>query len=224
MRPDYSLYLILDPDLAAGRPLTELAEEALEGGVTMLQLRYKGKNMREFLKLARQIRKICLPFQVPLIINDRLDIALAAGAEGAHVGQEDLPAQEARQILGPDRILGVSATCLKEAEEAERTGASYIGLGSIFPTSSKADAGRPIGAEVIAEVSRAIRIPVVAIGGIHLGNVEEVIRRGASGVAVISAIMHAQDSKEAARKMKQAIQRGRISVQGDRSPQQEEAK
>jgi thiamine-phosphate diphosphorylase len=224
LRPDYSLYLILDPDLAAGRPLTELAEEALEGGVTMLQLRYKGKNMREFLKLARQIRKICLPFQVPLIINDRLDIALAAGAEGAHVGQEDLPAQEARQILGPDRILGVSATCLKEAEEAERTGASYIGLGSIFSTSSKADAGRPIGAEVIAEVSRAIRIPVVAIGGIHLGNVEEVIRRGASGVAVISAIMHAQDSKEAARKMKQAIRRGSISVQGDRSPQQEEAK
>ena len=85
MRPDYSLYLILDPDLTAGRPLTELAEEALEGGVTMLQLRYKGKNMREFLKLARQIRKICLPFQVPLIINDRLDIALAVGAEGAHV-------------------------------------------------------------------------------------------------------------------------------------------
>jgi thiamine-phosphate diphosphorylase len=190
----------------------------------MLQLRYKGKNMAEFLKLARQIRKICLPFQVPLIINDRLDIALAVDAEGVHVGQEDLPAHEARQILGPDRVLGVSATCLKEAEEAERVGASYIGLGSIFSTSSKADVGRPIGTEAIAEVSRAIRIPVVAIGGIHLGNVEEVIRRGAAGVAVISAIMHAQDSKEAARKMKQAIQRGRISVQGDRSPQQEEAK
>ncbi len=190
----------------------------------MLQLRYKGKNMREFLELARRIRQICLQRKVPFIVNDRLDIALAIGAEGGHVGQEDLPAQEARQILGPGRILGVSATCLKEAEEAERVGASYIGLGSIFSTSSKADVGRPIGTEAIAEVSRAIRIPVVAIGGIHLGNVEEVIRRGASGVAVISAIMHAQDCKRAAREMKQAIQRGRISVQGDHSPQWEEVK
>ena len=222
--PDYSLYLVLDPDLAADRPLTELAKEAIQGGVTMLQLRYKGKNMREFLELARRIRQICLPCKVPFIINDRLDIALAAGAEGAHVGQEDLPAREARQILGADRILGVSATCLKEAEEAERVGASYVGLGSIFCTGSKADAGHPIGTEVITEVSKALRIPVVAIGGIHLGNVEEVIRRGASGVAVISAIMHAEDGKEAARQMKKAIQRGRFLAQGDNSPQQEEAK
>ena len=222
--PDYSLYLVLDPDLAAGRPLTELAREALKGGVTMIQLRYKGSKTREFLELARQIRRICLSFGVPLIINDRLDVALAVEAEGAHVGQEDLPAQEARQILGPDRILGVSATCLREAEEAEKIGASYVGLGSIFSTGSKADAGRPIGTEAIREVSRAIRIPVVAIGGIQLGNVEEVIRRGASGVAVISAIIHAKDTKEAAQQMRKAIQSGRISAPGDHSPQQEEVK
>lgn len=222
--PDYSLYLVLDPDLAAGRPLTEMAREALEGGVTMIQLRYKGSKTREFLELARQIRRICLSFGVPLIINDRLDVALAVDTEGVHVGQEDLPAQEARQILGPERILGVSATCLREAKEAEKIGASYVGLGTIFSTSSKADAGRPIGTEAIWEISQAIRIPVVAIGGIHLGNVEEVIRRGASGVAVISAIMHAKDIKEAAQQMRKAIQRGRTSAPGDHSPQQEEVK
>jgi thiamine-phosphate pyrophosphorylase len=222
--PDYSLYLVLDPDLTAGRPLTQVAREALEGGVTMMQLRYKGNKTREFLELAHQIRQICLSFRVPLIVNDRLDVALAVDAEGAHVGQEDLPAREARRILGRHRILGVSATCLREAEEAEEIGASYVGLGTIFSTSSKADACRPLGVEAIGEVSQALRIPVVAIGGINLQNAEEVIRKGAAGVAVISAILHARDSKEAARQLKAAIQRGMISASRSHSPDQEEVK
>lgn len=207
--PDYSLYLILDPQLTPNRPLAELAKEAIEGGVTMLQLRCKEAKPREFLELAQEIKEISAPSGVPLIINDRLDIALAAEAEGVHLGQEDLPAREARRILGPDRILGISAGCLKEAREAERIGASYVGLGSIFPTGSKADAGQPIGLEVIAQVSQSLRIPVVAIGGIHLGNVEEVIKKGASGVAVISALLQAEDLKEAAQQMKKAIARGK---------------
>jgi len=206
---DYSLYLILDPELAPGRPLTELAREAIGGGVSMLQLRYKGAKAREFLELAHRIKGISAEFGVPLIINDRLDIALAVGADGVHLGQEDLPAQEARRILGSQMILGISAGCLKEAQEAESAGASYIGLGSIFPTSTKPDAGSPIGAEVIAEVSRAVRIPVVAIGGIQVDNAEEVIQKGASGVAVISAILQAKDSRKAAQQLKMVIERAK---------------
>ncbi|MDH7498830.1 MAG: thiamine phosphate synthase [candidate division NC10 bacterium] len=206
---DYSLYLVLDPELAPARPLTELAREAIEGGVSLLQLRYKGGKCREFLELAKRMKEISAEGRVPLIINDRLDIALAAGADGVHLGQEDLPPQEARRILGPQIILGVSAANLQEAQEAERAGASYLGLGSIFPTASKPDAGRPIGTEVIAEVSRAVHIPVVAIGGIQIDNVEEVIRKGASGVAVISALLQAPDIKKAAQQLKMAIERAR---------------
>jgi len=209
MSIDYSLYLILDPELAPPRPLAELAREAIEGGVSVLQLRYKGGKSREFLKLAKRIKEISAECGIPLIINDRLDIALAAGADGVHLGQEDLPPQEARRILGSQVILGVSAASLEEAQEAEGAGASYIGLGSIFPTSSKPDAGRPIGTEIISEVSRSVRIPVVAIGGIQIDNAEEVIRKGASGVAVISAILQARDTKKAAQQLKMVIERAR---------------
>ena len=222
---DYSLYLVLDPELARGRPLTEVAREAIEGGVSMLQLRYKGAKAREFLELAQRIKEVSAECRIPLIINDRLDIALAAGADGVHLGQEDLPSQEARRILGSQMILGVSAGCLQEAQDAENAGASYIGLGSIFPTSSKPDAGRPIGAGVIAEVTQVVRIPVVAIGGIQVDNAEEVIQKGASGVAVISAILQAKDSKRAAQQLKMAIERARarrISAEGKQFPGQEE--
>ena len=207
--PDYSLYLILDPWLAPSRPLSELAEEAIEGGVSMLQLRYKGEKAREFFELAREIREVSRRHGVPLIINDRLDIALATGAGGVHVGQEDLPAGETRRILPQDMILGVSAASLEEAKEAERMGASYIGLGSIFATSSKPDAGKPIGTERIAEVSRTVEIPIVAIGGIQVANAEEVIEKGASGVAVISAILQAKDPRAAAQQLRTVIERAK---------------
>jgi len=207
--PDYSLYLILDPWLAPSRPLGELAEEAIEGGVSMLQLRYKGEKAREFFGLAKEIKEVSRRHGVPLIINDRLDIALATDAGGVHVGQEDLPGGEARRILPRDMILGVSAASLEDAQEAERMGASYVGLGSIFPTGSKPDAGKPIGTEIIAEVSRIVQIPIVAIGGIQVANVEEVMEKGASGVAVISAVLQAKDPKAAARHLRTIIERAK---------------
>jgi thiamine-phosphate pyrophosphorylase len=204
--------LVLDPELAPDRPLTELAKEAIEGGVTMLQLRYKGGSGREFFAQAQKIGEITARFRIPLIINDRLDVALAANADGLHLGQDDLPAAEARRLLGSRMILGVSAGCLKEAQEAERAGAFYIGLGSIFPTASKADAGNPIGTEMIREVSQGVQIPVVAIGGIQADNAGEMIQKGASGVAVISAILQARDAKGAAQQLKSAIEKARAKA------------
>jgi thiamine-phosphate pyrophosphorylase len=216
--PDYSLYLILDPELVGGRLLMEVAEEAIAGGVTAVQLRDKRGSARQFLELARRLKELTSRFHLPLIVNDRLDIALAARAEGIHLGQEDLPAAEARAIAGSGMILGVSVSCPEEAREAERSGASYVGLGSIFPTASKTDAGRPLGTDAIAAVCRAVQIPVVAIGGIGVENVAEVIARGAAGVAVISAILQAADPRRAAQELRRSIEASRAQrgmQQGD---------
>lgn len=205
MRIDYSLYLVADAEFAAGRDLPALVASAVEGGVTAVQLRAKGLPVRDFLDLALRIAERLEGTGVPLIVNDRVDIALACGAAGAHLGQEDLPVPEARKILGAKRIIGVSVNTLEEAREAEKRGADYVGLGPVFPTSTKETTLAVIGAGGVAAVKRALKIPVVGIGGISASNAHDVVKAGADGIAVISAILGAPDARRAAAELRKCI-------------------
>ncbi|MFN3929168.1 MAG: thiamine phosphate synthase [Thermoflexus sp.] len=206
MVPDLRVYLILDPALTLGRPPLEIAEAALRGGITMLQLRWKSGPLREMLQLGEALQKLCQRYGVPLLINDRVDVALALRADGVHLGQEDLPPEVARRLLGARALIGVSARTPDQARAAEAAGADYLGTGSVFPTSSKAN---PIliGLEGLATVIRSTRLPVVAIGGVSSENAAACIHAGAAGVAVISAITQAPDPEAAARALRQAVDR-----------------
>lgn len=203
---DFSLYLVADVEFAAGRDLAYLAEEAVRGGVTIVQLRAKGSGTREFLGLATRMAAALKGRSVPLIINDRVDIALACGADGVHLGQDDMPIGKARELLGSTRIIGVSANTLKEAREAERFGADYIGLGPVYATASKVTDLPVLGPEGIRRMRQKLDIPIIAIGGIDAGNAADVRNAGAAGIAVVSAILGAPDAYMAA-----AALRARIS-------------
>jgi thiamine-phosphate pyrophosphorylase len=199
---DLKLYLCTDRRLSLGRPLIKTVEEAIAGGVTMVQLREKDISSREFFHLALEILKVTRAHHIPLIINDRLDIALAAGAEGVHLGQDDLPCSEARRIGGRDLIIGVSAHTSAEALLAEKDGADYLGAGAVFPTGSKADVSALIGVEGLKSIAEAVKIPVIGIGGIGPKNAGAVMKTGAAGIAVISAILSQPDIREAAAALK----------------------
>ncbi len=201
---DLRLYLILDPAFTGGRPLLEIAEAALRGGVTVVQLRWKAGPLREMLSLGEALRDLCRRYGVPFLINDRVDVALALHADGVHGGQEDLPPEVARRLLGPRALIGVSARTPEQAQAAEAAGADYLGVGSVFPTSSKVDPVL-IGLEGLARVARSTRLPVVAIGGVRAENAADCIRAGAVGVAVISAITQAPDPEGAARSLRRAV-------------------
>ena len=192
------LYMCTDRILARGRSLLRIVEDAAAGGVTMVQLREKGINTGEFFAVAQELRDMTRRRGIPLIINDRLDIALAVRADGVHLGQDDLPLKEARRIAGGEFIIGVSAHNPEEALAAERDGADYLGSGAVFPTGTKADISGVIGIAGLAALCASVRIPVIGIGGIGPDNAAEVIRAGASGVAVISAILARDDVREAA--------------------------
>ncbi len=209
MRFDPSLYVIADRALGRDRPLEDIVAAAIRGGATMIQLREKTLSVRGTVALARRLQEITRPAGVPLIINDRADVALAIDADGVHVGQDDLPVADARRLLGPDRIVGVSAGTIAEAVAAEADGADYVGVGSIFPTGSKSDAGEAIGPEGLAQVRAAVHIPVVAIGGITAANAAEAIQAGAAGVAVISAVVGADNVREAARRLAEVVRAAR---------------
>jgi thiamine-phosphate pyrophosphorylase len=211
---DLSLYLVADVDFAAGRDLAYLAGEAVLGGVTIVQLRAKGSGTREFLELAVRMAAVLKKRSVPLIINDRADIAMACGADGVHLGQDDMPLDKARQLLGKSKIIGVSANTLKEARDAERQSADYIGLGPIYATSTK-DTDLPVlGPEGIRRIRKKIGIPIIAIGGINAGNAAEVRKAGAAGLAVVSAILGTPDPRSAAANLKKAL-----SIHGNRPGQ-----
>ncbi len=212
MNTDYALYVILDSRAARGRPLLDVARAAVRGGATVLQLRDKDLTTRELLRPALELRAWAREAHVPFIVNDRVDVALAADADGVHLGPDDLPPDVARRILGPDRVIGVSAGTVEEAREAERAGADYVGVGSVFATASKADAGEPIGVAGFGEVARAVRIPAVAIGGIGCANAGQPIAAGAAGVAVISAVVGAPDVERAAREMRRQIEQARFEA------------
>ncbi len=206
---DYSLYLVTDRGLAGERPLSQILAAAIRGGVSIVQYREKNASFRQMLAEARELRAICHMHHVPFIVNDRVDLALAVDADGVHVGQEDMPAALARKLIGPGKILGVSAENVDQAREALEEGADYVGASPVFSTPTKPDAPPPLGLQGLEEITRACPLPVVAIGGINSANAVDVLHAGAAGLAVVSAIVAAEDAERAARGLRQAIDRSR---------------
>jgi thiamine-phosphate pyrophosphorylase len=204
MLVDYSLYLVTDRSMLNGASLLEAVESAIRGGVTLLQLREKDVCSSDFYSIALEMKKLANSYQVPLIINDRLDIALAVDADGLHIGQEDLPLEIARKILGPGKILGYSVSNLVEAAYGEKHGADYLGAGPVYHTGSKVVAFEPIGTGGIKRIKESVSIPVVGIGGIGMSNIVEVKKLGIDGVSVISAILANRGIETAARELKNA--------------------
>jgi thiamine-phosphate pyrophosphorylase len=209
-RGDWRVYVITDAARAGGRSPTEIAEAAIQGGATAIQLRMKDEPARLIVQAARQIAALCRAAGVTFIVNDRADVAMIAGADGVHVGQDDLPAEDVRALMGGKALLGVSAATVEEARAAERAGADYLGVGAIYATSTKADAGPPVGLARIREIRHAVRLPIVAVGGITADNAGPVIAAGAQGVAVITAVTLAEDMAGAARRIRQEVDRARL--------------
>jgi thiamine-phosphate pyrophosphorylase len=197
------LCLVTDRDLARGRPLVEIVAAAVKGGVTMVQLREKTAPTRAFLEEARALKALLAPLGVPLIINDRADIALAVGADGMHVGQTDMPLAVARELLGPRAILGLSITNHVQIAREDAGAADYLGLGPLYLQQTKKDAATPLGVEGFRALRAATPKPVVAIGGLKAQNAAPVIAAGANGVAVVSAIVSADDPRAAAQEIAQ---------------------
>lgn len=201
MAIDYSLYLITDRFLVGDKDFFDAIAQALKGGVTLLQVREKEIDSKDFYTIALKLREITQKFNVPLIINDRLDIALAVDADGLHIGQSDLPINVVRNLLGKSKILGYSASNVEEALYGEKMGADYIGAGAVFPTNSKLDAGDSIGLAGLKEIVESVQIPVVGIGGISMGNISDVKATGAMGISLISGILSQKDTYKAAKEL-----------------------
>jgi len=193
---NYKLYLVTDRGILAGRDLLKSIEEAIAGGAALIQLREKDVSTLEFLNIALEVKTLTDKYSIPLIINDRLDIAIAADAAGLHIGQDDMPLKTARKLLGKDKIIGVSTSNVKEAMEAERAGADYVGVGAMFATNTKKDT-KSVTLVELQKIKKSINIPVVAIGGINKSNIKSVFKAGADGAAVISAILGEEDIKSA---------------------------
>lgn len=191
-QPDYSIYLVTDDGCLQGRALIDCVREALEGGVTLVQYRAKTASSAEMYNEALQLKALCDSFNVPLIINDRLDIAMAVGAAGVHLGQDDLPCAAARRILGEDYLIGVSAHNPAEAKAALQSGADYLGCGAVFGTATKADV-KKLGTDGLAAICKAKGLPVVGIGGVTADNYREVRAAGADGAAIVSGILAQPD-------------------------------
>ena len=212
------LYLVTDRTLSGDRPLEKIVCESVASGVTAVQLREKNSGTREFLEQAFTLRQATTQLGIPLIINDRLDIALACRADGIHLGQDDMQCALARRIAGNDMIFGISVSTLNEALQAETDGADYLGVGPLFTTPTKADALPATGLDVLRSIRRAVRIPLVGIGGINYTNAGDVIRAGADGVAVVSAIIASPDPGAAAAALRSVVDEarsGRNKEQGE---------
>ncbi len=206
---DYSLYLVTDRGLARGRSTVEVVKAAVSGGVTCIQLREKDCSTLEFIEQARAIKNFLGARKIPLIINDRLDVALAVGADGVHLGQSDMPLEIAQKIAGPSMLIGISAESVQDAIAAENGGADYLGVSPIYATPTKTDTAPPLGLQGLREIKKRVNIPLVGIGGLNKSNAAEVIRSGADGVAVVSAIVAADDPQRAAMNLKQIIDEAR---------------
>jgi len=202
---DYSLYLVTDRGLARGRSTFDIVKAAVSGGVTCVQLREKDCSTLEYIEQALAIKNFLGEREVPLIINDRLDVALAVAADGVHLGQSDMPLEMARKIAGPSMLIGISAESVQDAVQAEKGGADYLGVSPIYATPTKTDTVFPLGLEGLREIKKRVKIPLVGIGGLNKFNAAEVIRNGADGVAVVSAIVAAEDPGTAAINLKQII-------------------
>ncbi len=201
MKPDYSLYLVTDRMLMRTKTLGEAVEQAVIGGCTMVQLREKEILSLDFYVLASEMKKITDRYGIPLIINDRIDIAMAVGAAGVHTGQKDIPADIVRKVMGKDMLLGVSAASVAEAVNAAKAGADYLGVGAMFPTGTKPDAGF-VSMEELGKIRRAVDIPIVVIGGINKENATLFQPMGIDGLAVASAVIAQPDIKKSAADLK----------------------
>ncbi len=197
--PDYRVYLVTDRELCLGRPLEDVVLQAVAGGATMVQLREKEASARDFLALTRLLVRELHRRDVPLIVNDRADIALAGGAAGLHVGQKDLPPEDARALLGPDAIIGLSVENMAQLDAAQELDVDYLGVSPVWATPTKTDTAPPWGLEGLAEARKKSRLPLVAIGGIHADNAARVIAAGAHGLAVVSELCSAPAPEAAAR-------------------------
>lgn len=191
---DYKLYLVTDRNVLGERDLIQSVEEAIKGGTTIVQLREKNCSSLDFYELAVKVKEVTSKYNIPLVINDRLDIALAIEADGLHIGQEDLPISIARQLVGEKMFIGVSASTKEEAILAEKQGADYVGVGSMYPTSTKLDA-KYISLNDLRSIREAVSIPIVGIGGINEENVKELMEVNIDGVAIVSAILGKEDIK-----------------------------
>lgn len=197
---DYSLYVCTDRDIMTKDTLEEAVELAIKGGATIIQLREKDCTSREFYELALSIKDITDAYEVPLIINDRLDIALAVHADGVHLGQSDIPVQVARNVMGPNCIVGATANTLEKAKEAWQSGADYLGVGDVFGSATKNDT-KPVELKELKKICDTVKIPVVAIGGISKKNIHLLKDTGVAGVAVISAVLGQTDITAAAEEL-----------------------
>ena len=208
----FDLYVVTDSDLSKGRTDAEVARLAYEGGADAVQLRMKHSDGREMLEQALEIRKVADEYCRFFFVNDRVDIALASGADGVHLGQSDIPLEVARDLMGETAIIGVSVDNVEQAVAAAEGGADYIGIGAIFNTSTKPDAKQGVGLGAIYEIRQAVDIPIVAIGGINRGNIQDVVRAGADAAAVVSAVVAQDDIRSAAHELRDLILKVRPHV------------
>ena len=206
---NYSLYLVTDRGLSKGRSLQDVIKAAVKGGTTIVQLREKDCSTREFLEIAQEVKDFCSPLGVPLIINDRIDIALAVNAEGLHIGQSDMPYEIARKLMGPEAIIGLSVENLQDALDAEKLDVDYLGLSPIYSTPTKTDIHHELGLDGIREIRKISRHPLVAIGGINKQNTAAIIAAGSDGIAVVSAICSADNPEAASQELLQEVQKGK---------------
>ena len=220
--PDYTLCVVTRVVPQLGRGHLEVAAAALEGGARFLQLRDKELGTRDLLALAQELRRLTRVHGAVFVVNDRVDIAWAAEADGVHLGQDDMPAAEARRLLGPEAIIGVSAATVEMARAAQAAGADYLGAGPVYPTGSKVDAGEAIGLARIAELHAAVTLPILGIGGIGVSNAADVIAAGAAGVAVISAVTDAPDMAQATRELRTKVEGARTHGGPPSRPQDQE--
>ena len=200
------LHILTDTVLQSRFSHLELVRMAIKGGADTIQFRQKVGATREMIEIVRQLKQLCLDSGVTLIVNDRVDVAIAAEADGVHLGQNDFPIPLARKLLGESRIIGGSAATLEEAQKCLVEGADYIGFGPVYPTASKADADPVTGIKLLKQAVEIISLPIIAIGGISVENAPEVMRAGAQGIAVISAVCCQEDPEQATRALRQALQ------------------
>lgn len=202
------IYVVTDRDLYPSRSHLDVALAAVEAGACCVQLRDKSLCGRDLVEVAKSIRCAVIGSRVKFIVNDRMDVALAVGADGVHLGQDDIPVSSARAVMGGDTIIGVSVASVEEAVRGENDGASYVAVGPIFATATKSDAGAPVGLDMITAVKQAVDVPVVAIGGINIGNIALVAQAGADAAAVVSAVVCAPDMKEAVIALSREFEKG----------------
>ena len=206
-----SVYLITDPVLSGAFSVEEIVGFAVAGGVTMVQLRDPQAKTRALVEQARAIAALLDPHRIPFVVNDRVDVAVAAGADGVHVGQADMAPADARALIGPDRIVGLSITSQADLARSDLSAVDYLGVGPIYPSPTKADAAPPIAIGGLQEIAALTNLPIVAIGGLHAGNAADAIGAGADGIAVVSAICAAPDPEAATRELREVVEAAKRS-------------